>query len=45
MLIKVPWDLQNIGNILIIGVLAAAFVGYTVYAQRQGGRVKGKKNL
>ncbi|KAL9119052.1 MAG: hypothetical protein Q9187_004391 [Circinaria calcarea] len=34
-----------LGNIVIIGILAAAFVGYTVYAQRQGGRVKGKKNL
>lgn len=33
------------GNILIIGVLVAAFVGYTLYAQKQGGRVKAGKSL
>ncbi|MCJ1405572.1 hypothetical protein MMC11_008800 [Xylographa trunciseda] len=32
-----------LGNIVIIGVLAAAFVGYTVYQQRQGRSVSGKK--
>ncbi|MCJ1282327.1 hypothetical protein MMC26_001650 [Xylographa opegraphella] len=32
-----------LGNIVIIGVLVAAFVGYTVYQQRQGKSVSGKK--
>jgi len=32
-----------LGNIVIIGVLVAAFVGYTMYQQRQGKSVSGKK--
>ncbi|MCJ1392890.1 hypothetical protein MMC18_005762 [Xylographa bjoerkii] len=32
-----------LGNIVIIGVLVAAFVGYTMYQQRQGKSVTGKK--
>ncbi|MCJ1294146.1 hypothetical protein MMC34_005703 [Xylographa carneopallida] len=32
-----------LGNIVIIGVLVAAFVGYTVFQQRQGKSVSGKK--
>ncbi len=32
-----------IGNIVIIGILAAAFVGYTVYQQQQGRSVSGGK--
>ncbi|MCJ1436006.1 hypothetical protein MMC27_005384 [Xylographa pallens] len=32
-----------LGNIVIIGMLVAAFVGYTVYQQRQGKSVSGKK--
>ncbi|MCJ1477803.1 hypothetical protein MMC13_006476 [Lambiella insularis] len=32
-----------LGNIVIIGVLIAAFVGYTVFQQRQGKSVTGKK--
>ena len=44
------WDRMTVlmgcattGNIVIIGVLVAAFVGYTVYQQRQGKSVSGKK--
>ncbi|MCJ1411402.1 hypothetical protein MMC19_005491 [Ptychographa xylographoides] len=48
-LVKDVFDLASglvgflLGNIVIIGVLIAAFVGYTVYQQRQGKSLSGKK--
>lgn len=36
-------SLRRLGNFLVLAVLAAAFVGYTVYAQRTGRGVAGGK--
>ena len=34
-----------LGNIVVIGLLIAAFVGYSAYQQKQGRTASGKKRM